>query len=113
MPLSQFSDHASEITVPESTFHYAGAAGCAGTLSTLGTLRNTGSNSWKHLQIEVLYFNSKGERIDSLTDTPYDLEVGAGQEVTFRVTGNPSRTESEYATQKVLIRNAKDADAFF
>jgi len=75
MPLSEFEAHEGDLTVVESTFSYTNKSDCLSGLTCLGTLRNDGEVQWKDLQIEVVYFDKHGSRIDTFTDRPYDTSV--------------------------------------
>jgi len=107
-PGPAFSDHAVDLVIVESSFAYSYLDGADfAWIGTVGTIRNTGPIGWRHPQLEVVYFNAEKARVDSVTNTPYELKILPGQEVTFRVLGKAARPDDEYAFHTVAIRNAE------
>lgn len=83
-----------------------------GVVTTLGELRNDGAFGWENPQLEVRYFDSRGELIDTATDTPYDMTIEPGAVVTFRVRTPAARTKEHYTKHEVLIRTAEGLRLF-
>ena len=105
---ANFADHENDLVVVESTFSYSPGSS-TGWVACIGTLRNDGTIIWENPQIEVQYFNSAGDRIDTLTDSAYDLRIRPQQQVAFRVSGHAARSRDQYVTHRVTIQNADDA----
>jgi len=106
-PPASFADHESELDITGSVFSYESTSSL-GRITCIGTIRNAGSITWEDLQIEVQYFNSAGELVDTVTDSSFDLRIRADQEITFRVFGSAARSSDQYHTHKVMIRNANE-----
>jgi hypothetical protein len=80
-------------------------------VTTLGTLTNSGTSCFSDVTVEVKYFDSKGELIDSVTEDLESIVVAAGQEVAFRTMAPPARRREEYASQTVRVLTARETPA--
>jgi len=78
-------------------------------ISTIGQIRNGSPYAWKDVYVEVQYFNKEGKMIDTCTREDYGEIIFAGDTQAFKVRGPADKPESEYSTQKVFIRSAKDS----
>jgi hypothetical protein len=105
----EFEKYRSLVVVQDSKFHYA-KEGDTGYVSTIGTIKNNSDKKWKELRLEVQYFNQAGALIDTHSDTDYSLVLLPTTEHTFRVREPADKAETEYASHKVFIRDARDAD---
>lgn len=79
---------------------------------TLGRIKNNTDLKWARVKFEVQYFNKEGKLIDTLSDQNYNFILLPRQEQAFRVTGPAVRPPSEYASQKIFIREASEAGRF-
>jgi hypothetical protein len=59
--------------------------------------------------VEVQYFNKEGKMIDTCTREDYSEIILAGATQAFKVRGLADKPASQYSTQNVFIRSAKDA----
>lgn len=78
-------------------------------ISTMGHLRNDSPYAWKEIQLEVQYFNKDGKLIDLRSESRYGDTLPAGATHGFRVRGPADKPESQYVSQKVFVRSAKDS----
>ncbi len=75
-------------------------------LSCMGKIKNNSNLKWSSIIIEVNFFNENKKLIDTITENIYDLTIQPNDEVTFRVTGYPSKKASEYVTHEARITDA-------
>jgi RNA polymerase subunit RPABC4/transcription elongation factor Spt4 len=78
-------------------------------ISTIGQVRNGSPYAWKDVYVEVQYFSKEGKMIDTCTWEDYSEIILAGATQAFKVRGLADKPASQYSTQKVFIRSAKDA----
>jgi hypothetical protein len=72
-------------------------------ITTIGKIRNDSDLIWERVAIEVRYYDSSKQLIDTITDRPFDLILPAHSEVTFRVRGPAAHPKEDYASQEVKI----------
>jgi len=107
-PGRNFEPYRDKIVVLDTTMHYSRSDN-TNIISTVGCLRNDSTYSWKALQLEVQYFDSGGRLIDAKTETLAYQELPAGVTEAFRIRSVAACDEPFYASNKVLVRTAKDA----
>lgn len=107
----EFEKYRSLVIVQDSKIHYA-KEGDEGFISTIGTIKNNSDKKWNDLRIEVQYFNQSGALIDTRTDPVYSLVLLPNTEHAFRVREPADKPETEYASHKVFIRDARNADSW-
>lgn len=105
----RFEDYRSAVTVRDSRFNYS-LDDKTPKISTIGTIRNEGDLKWTRLQLEVQYFNAAGVLIDTQTEGEYDSVLPPHGEYTFRVRQDADKPQNEYASHKVLIKDATDGE---
>jgi hypothetical protein len=107
--VKDFEKYRSLVAVQDSKIHYA-KEGDNNFVSTIGTIKNNSDKKWKELRIEVQYFNQSGALIDTQSYSDYSLVLLPNTEQAFRVREPADKPEAEYASHKVFIRDARDAD---
>jgi hypothetical protein len=107
----EFEKYRSLVVVQDSKIHTA-KEGDNNFVSTIGVIKNNSDKKWKELRIEVQYFNQSGALIDTQSDTDYSLVLLPNTEHAFRVREPADKPEAEYASHKVFIRDAKNADSW-
>ena len=113
VPAASFTEHESELQIIESRFVYEPIGGNFGRITCLGKLRNTGAVTWRNPQIEVEYFDSASQLVDTATDTSLDITIRGGQEITFRVSDLAARPHDIYHSHQVVVRNAREERNLF
>jgi len=80
------------------------------TVSVVGVVTNQSDFSWKNVALEAQFFNKAGQLIDVIqADGDYrGITVISHNEAAFRIEAKAAKPESEYASQQVFIRSAKD-----
>ncbi len=106
---NEFEKYRSLVVVQDSKIHYA-KEGDNNFVSTIGVIKNNSDKKWKELRFEVQYFNQSGALIDTQSDSDYSLVLLPNTEHAFRVRESADKPEAEYASHKVFIRGARDAD---
>ena len=104
-----FAEFRDQITIVDSSSSHR-VAGSNHLVTVIGTLTNLSNFPWDNLAMEVRYFNSKGELIDTASRVAqYDSTVIAPHgEIAFKIEGKAVRPESEYASHRVSVLWAKD-----
>jgi len=64
---------------------------------------------WKNVVIEVQYFDQNGKLIGATAHEDRDLVLLPGGEHAFQVSASRDLPPDEYASQKVFVRDARDA----
>src|SRR5262245_26601965 len=106
-----FEKYRSLVVVQDSKIHYA-KEGDNNFVSIIGVIKNKSDKKWKELRIELQYFNQAGALIDTQSDTNYSLVLLPNNEHAFRVREPAVKPEAEYASHKIFIRDARDADSW-
>lgn len=108
---NRFTDYTQKVQISSSEFRIEKKE--EGRVATVtGTIRNDTDLSWEHPNIEVQYFNRAGKLIDTVTEADYELRLSPHTEQAFKVHSTPSRPDTEYASRKVFLRYAEDANRF-
>lgn len=107
-PTHLFNDYRTQVSVTSAEMNYS-VENEKNILCTLGEIRNDTAVTWEHIAIEVQYFNRDGKLIDTCSDQDYQLTLAPHTQQAFRVRFEPDKPRSEYASQKVFIRDASDA----
>lgn len=107
----EFEKYRSLVVVQDSKIHYS-KEGSEGFVSTIGTIKNNSDKKWKNIRLEAQYFNQSGALIDTRSELDYSLILLPNTEHAFRVRGTADKPETEYASHKVFIRGASDADSW-
>lgn len=107
-PGRDFEKFKSQIVIVNSEMHYTQMTN-GNFISTIGQIRNDSPYAWKDIQMEVQYINKDGKMIDTRTENCYGEIIPAGETQAFRIRGPADKPETEYSTQKVIVRSAKDS----
>ncbi len=75
-------------------------------VTTLGTIRNPSGNCFQNVVLELQYFDSSKNHIDTVVETMEGFVVPAGETVEFRVREPASRDPAAYASQAVRLVDA-------
>lgn len=79
-------------------------------LVTVGWLRNHSRIKWNDVVIEVQYFDKDGKLIGANSQKDYGLVLLPGGEHAFQVTTQQPLPSESYASQKVYVRDAREAN---
>ena len=82
-------------------------------VSVVGTVRNNTQVAWEDVQVEVQFFDGVGRLIDAGLDDSLGGAVLPGSENAFKVVVVPNIPSDRYASHKVFIRYAEEADNAF
>jgi hypothetical protein len=80
-------------------------------VSVVGLLKNESDFGWRQLELDVQYFDRKGELIDVGADTRgyYLSTILPRGEIAFKFRGLADLPADDYASYKVFVRVAADA----
>ena len=91
-----------DLTVTNSSFRFIQDKDERSIL-TVGTLKNTSTVCIDNIQLEVRYFDAKGDMSDTVTRKLYQVEAPPQGEVGFRIHSDAARLKDAYVTQQVRI----------
>ncbi len=94
------------LSIADSKINYTTYDGY-NSISCIGTIENHSNVKWLYPVIEVQFFNSNNELIDTITDRQYNMVVPANDSVAFRLDGQPDKAKSEYVSHQVRITSAE------
>jgi len=92
------------------TGHHAGEDDEGGR-SVIGTMKNVSSTPWGSITIQVDYYNSEGDLVDTGEDWSSET-LAPGQERSFKVVLKSDQRNVEYDHYQVFIAGADDASRF-
>ena len=84
--------------------------------TVVGTLTNHCDVSWKDVGVEAQFFDKSGKMIDAITVNAADyrgVAILPHGEATFKIEGRAAQTSTDYWTNKLNVRTAKDIHALF
>ncbi|HEY3760486.1 MAG TPA: FxLYD domain-containing protein [Verrucomicrobiae bacterium] len=83
--------------------------------TVVGTLTNSSKASWKDVEVEAQFFNKSGTMIDAITvkDNYIGIVILPHGEAAFKIDGRAVCPAIDYATNKLYVRWAKDANSLF
>jgi len=76
---------------------------------TVGRLRNESPVKWTDVVIEVQYFDADGRLVATKTENDHALVLLPNSEHAFQVSSSAELPPRSYASQKVFVRDARDA----
>lgn len=76
-------------------------------ISCIGKLKNKSNITWEEPVIEVQFFNSNNELVDTFTEYIYGMAVPANDEIAFRIKEGADKNIEEYKTHKVRVTSAQ------
>lgn len=106
----KFENFRAQVKVTESQFFFSKERSITdggARITSLVKIRNDSPHKWERPTIEIQYFNADGKLIDTQSDYSYQSVLIPGTEQALRLTISPAKSETEYASQKVFIRNAE------
>lgn len=106
-----FDLHRGELQIKGSEMTFGTQSNCChgATVDVLGTLKNTGSVSWKDVNVEVQFFGQDGKLVDGGQQMQYALEVPAAGEAVFKVSMRREFPQETYKEHKIRVLSAKDS----
>lgn len=110
--LWDFAEHRDELVITNARFDFTREDDGL-YVSTYGMIRNESAIAWKDLLIEVRYFDSDAELIDTTSAQRYTLTLHPGAEAAFRLRKRADKPQASYAGHHVLVLSAQDARSRF
>jgi hypothetical protein len=114
-PKQEFSMYRNEISVVSSQFSQR-TCGSNLFLTVVGTLTNHSNVGWKDVGVEAQFFNKSGTLIDAIpvnADDYRGVTLLPHGEAAFKIEGKASHPATDYVTNKLQVRWAKDVNAWF
>lgn len=114
-PKEDFANYRNEISVVNSQFSQR-IYGSNLWNTVVGTLTNNSDVGWKDVGVEAQFFDKSGKRIDAITVNANDyrgVAILSHGETAFKIEGRAARDSTDYWTNKLNVRWAKDVDALF
>jgi hypothetical protein len=84
--------------------------------TVVGTLTNQSDVGWKDVGVEARFFDKSGKMIDAITVNADDyrgVAILPHGETAFKIEGRAACASTDYWTNKLNVRSAKDVDALF
>ena len=84
-------------------------------VTVVGTLTNSSDVGWKDVGVEAQFFDKEGKLIDAITvnaDNYRGVVILPHGETAFKIEGRASHPGTDYETNKLQVRWAKDVDAW-
>ena len=76
-------------------------------IAVFGVIKNSGEVCFNAVEVEIKFFNAKGEVIDTVVETLYGEIVPPGQDMSFRVLNSAARHKDSYDSLNVKIVDAE------
>ncbi len=76
-------------------------------ISCIGKLKNSSNTPWEELVLEVQFFNSNNELVDTFTEYIYGTVVPAKDYAAFRIRDVADKNIKEYQNHKVRVTSAR------
>jgi len=119
-PKEQFEIYRDEITIVSSQLsHRISTSGCDSNvnmyITIVGTLTNRSNITWKDVGVEAQFLDKSGKQFDAITvnaDEYRGVTILPHGEATFKIEGKTARPGSDYDTYKVIVRWARDVNAW-
>ena len=110
-----FVDYKNSIVVKSSELSFTECGDCKKKINAvvIGLIDNDTDFGWRDFDLEVRYFNSDGEMIDTVSDSIYGLSVQPHSEVSFRVMERAAKLQDVYADHKVYISDARRMSKYY
>jgi hypothetical protein len=113
-PKRDFAPYQSQIAVVSSEMSFRMPSSSNLTVSVVGVVTNQSEFGWKHVGLEAQLFDKDRKLIDVISsDGDYGgITVLPHSEAGFKIEGKATKKETEYVSQKVFVRTAKDIKAW-
>jgi hypothetical protein len=105
---ADFAKYRDQVEVLEARMQVSHERGYDG-LVTLGRLRNNSPVKWEDVVIEVQYFDKEGKLVGTKSEKDHSLVLLPGGEHAFQVNASLTLPAESYASQKVFVRDAREA----
>ena len=109
---NNYQDYASSLIITESKLHYS-TKECDSYISVLGKIKNESDVSWEDFYFEIQFYDEKNNLIDTISKYDRNLILLQNSESTFRVRDSADKSEEEYVSHKIIIKQASEADDWF
>jgi hypothetical protein len=105
---ADFSGYRDTLSVTESRMSFGKLQDGTPVINVVAVITNVSDVAWKNLQIDSRFFNNTGTLIDA---RPYQIgsTILPHSDMAVRITTKPLRDLTEYESQKVYVRAARDA----
>ena len=112
-PKREFAEYRDQIIAVNSQFSHR-TAGSNLMVTVVGMVTNRSEFPWKDVGLEAQFFDREGKLIDVVIHTgDYGgFAILPHGEEAFKIEGKSARPQSDYASHKVTVRWAKDANAW-
>lgn len=113
-PKERFATYRNEIEVVSSQFSQR-ISGSNLWMTVVGTLTNHSDIDWKDVGVEAQFFNKNGALIDTITVNANDyhgVTILSHGETAFKIEGRASHPLTDYETNKLYVRWAKDVNTW-
>lgn len=77
-------------------------------ITCIGEIENLSAVTWDNIVIEVLYYNSSGKIIDTVTEHLYSSVLPANDKVSFRIRSQADKNKEEYVNHSARITSAEE-----
>lgn len=114
-PKEQFATYRDEIQVVDSQFSQR-ISGSNLWMTVVGTLTNSSDVGWKDVEVEARFFGKTGKMIDAITanaDDYHGVVILPHGTAAFKIEGRAAQPASDYKTNQLKVRWAKDVDQIF
>ncbi|MCX6380251.1 MAG: FxLYD domain-containing protein [Armatimonadetes bacterium] len=93
-------------------YHTDGTKRPARTVTVLGTVRNDSDVTWSQPHYEAQFYDKAGKLIDVQTEGSMHVALAPHQTQAFRIQTTAHSPFANYASVKVIVRTAEDADKY-
>lgn len=104
-----FGKHREQVEVLDSQIRIPDDGTSFRDVVTVGRLRNNSQVKWTDVVIEVQYFDRDGKLVGTKAERDHNLVLLPGTEHAFQVSSRAEGPVSTYASQKIFVRDARDA----
>ena len=104
--------HKDKVRIIKSEIKF-GDSKCEPTVAVLGEIDNKSGITWKEVQFELTFIDSKGTLLDAEQEKEYSFIVPANRTTPFKISFRREFPDSTYNSHRILIINAKDYRAPF
>lgn len=114
-PKEQFATYRNEVSIVSSQFNQQ-KRGSNLWNTVVGTLTNNSDIGWKDVGVEAQFFDKSHKMIDAITVNADDyrgVTILPHGETAFKIEGRAACPTTDYYTNKLNVRWAKDVDALF
>jgi hypothetical protein len=107
-----FTAYRDQIEIIETQLKF-GENECGGSVVVMGTMVNSSDAPWEDVHLEVQFYDSEKNLMDTEQKEKYSFVVPANDSSTFKVSIKREFPEEQYDSCQVRILSAKDERAMF